>query len=112
MLWNVVKKEDCTIYINNVIDLKMKVKQVNQIDEVYMNYKGFNLTVPMLIWEFGEDLNLVSIENVGIEGESPFDKYFVIDHKDREKFLEEIYFFLVDNNMESVFSDLYRVNWE
>jgi len=52
----------------------------------------------MLVWEFGEDLSLASIEDVHIEGE--------------DRFLDEIYFFLVDNNMDSVLQERYRVNWE
>ena len=77
-----------------------------------MKYKGFNLTIPMLVWEFGEDLSLASIEDVRIEGEDRFDKHFVINRKDRDRFLDEIYFFLVDNNMDSVLQERYRVNWE
>ena len=66
----------------------------------------------MLVWEFGEDLSLASIEDVRIEGEDRFDKHFVINRKDRDRFLDEIYFFLVDNNMDSVLQERYRVNWE
>ena len=36
----------------------------------------------------------------------------VINRKDRDRFLDEIYFFLVDNNMDSVLQERYRVNWE
>ena len=31
--------------------------------------------------------------------------------EDKEKFLDEIYFFLVDNNMDSVLNEKYRANW-
>ena len=112
MLWDILDKENYILYINRDIDLKIKIYEVNEEDEIYMNYKGFNLTVPMLVWEFGEDLKLASIEGVRIEGEGRFDKHFVINKADKEKFLDEIYFFLVDNNMDSVLNERYRVSCE
>ena len=111
MLWDICNKEDCILYINKDLDLKIKIYENNKKDEVYMNYKGFNLTIPMLVWEFGEDLSLASIDDVYIEGETQFDKHFIINKKDRDNFLNEIYFFLVDNNMESVLHERYRANW-
>lgn len=112
MLWDIIDCKNSTLYINKDIDLKIKVIKINEKDLVFMNYKGFNLTIPMLVWEFGEDLSLASIEDVYIEGESEFDKHFVIKGEDREKFLDEIYFFLVDNNMDSVLQERYRVSWK
>lgn len=112
MLWNILDKENYILYINRDINLKIKVFEVNDKDEIYINYKGFNLVIPMLIWEFGEDLKLAEIEDVCIEGESLFDEHFVVNKEDKDKFLDEIYFFLVDNNMDSVLHERYRVNWE
>ena len=60
--------------------------------------------------QFGEYLKLASIEDVNIEGETPFEKHFVINKADKEKFLDEIYFFFVDNNMDSVLHERYRAN--
>ncbi len=110
MLWDIVDKENYILYINRDIDLKIKIYEVNENDEIYMNYKGFNLTIPMLVWGFGEDLSLASIEDVYIEGENQFNKHFIVKRKYRDKFLDEIYFFLIDNNMDSVFHERYRIN--
>ena len=112
MLWDIMDKERYILYINRDIDLKIKVYEVNEREEIFMNYKGFNLTLPMLVWEFGEDLCMASIEDVSIKGEKPCETCFVIRKKDRDVFLDEIYFFLVDNNMDSVLREKYRVNWE
>lgn len=112
MLWNIIDKQKFMLYKNKGIDLKVKVYEVNDKDEIYMNYKGYNLTIPMLVWEFGEDLDLASIEDVSIGGESTFDKYFIINKKDKDKFLEEMYFFLVDNNMDSVLQQRYLASWK
>lgn len=109
MLWSVIDKESFMLYINRDIDLQIKIYEINDTNKVYMNYKGFNLTIPMLVWEFGEDLSLASIEDVHIGGESEFDKHFIIKKKDKDKFLEEMYFFLVDNNMDSVLQERYQV---
>lgn len=111
-MWDILNKESYLIYINRDIDLKIKIYEISKKDEIYMNYKGFNLTIPMLVWEFGEDLDLASIEDVRIEGADRFDKYFIINTKDRDRFLDEIYFFLVDNNMDFVLQERYCVNWE
>ena len=46
-----------------------------------------------------------------MEGNDQFDKHFVIKKEDKEKFLDEIYFFLVDNHMDSVLNEKYRANW-
>ncbi len=112
MLWNIIDKQKFVLYVNTDIDLKIKVCEIDDKDEIYMNYKGFNLTTPMLVWEFGEDLSLASIEDVCIGGESAFDKYFIINKKDKDKFLDEMYFFLVENNMDSVLQERYRASWE
>lgn len=111
MLWDIIKEDDKETYINRVINLKIKIIEKNGEDIFFINYKGYNITVPMLVWEFGEELKLASIENVRIEGKSPFDKYFIVNKEYKEKLLEEIYFFLVDNNMDSVLVEKYRVDW-
>ena len=66
MLWDKLTEENYIIYVNRDIDLKIKVFELMENDEIYINYKGFNLTIPMLVWEFGEDLKLASIEDVRI----------------------------------------------
>lgn len=112
MLWDILDKKNYLLYINRDIDLKVKIYEKNEEDEIYMNYKGFNLTVPMFVWEFGEDLCLASIEGVSIEGAAQFDKHFIVSKKDRDRFLDEMYFFLMDNDMNSVLHERYRANWE
>lgn len=112
MLWDILDKENYLLYINRDIDLKVKIYEENEKDKIYMNYKGYNLVIPMLVWEFGEDLCLASIEGVSIEGEAQDDKHFIVNKKDRDSFLEEIYFFLIDNDMDSVLHERYRVSWE
>ena len=39
MLWDIQNKESCIIYINKVLDLKVKICEKNGKDEVYMNHR-------------------------------------------------------------------------
>ena len=73
MLWDKLTEENYIIYVNRDIDLRIKVFELMENDEIYINYKGFNLTIPMLVWEFGEDLKLASIEDVRMEGNDRFE---------------------------------------
>ena len=50
MLWDKLTEENYIIYVNRDIDLKIKVFELMENDEIYINYKGFNLTIPMLVW--------------------------------------------------------------
>lgn len=112
MLWDIIDKGKFSVYINRDIDLKVKICEASNKIEVHMNYKGYNVTIPMLVWEFSEDLKFADISNVRMEGDDMNKKYFVIDKNDVDKFLNEVYFFLIDNNMDSVLRDEYRVEWE
>lgn len=89
----VIEKKLFCLYINSDIDLKVKVYDVDDKAEVHMNYKGYNLAIPMLVWEFGSVLEFASINDVSIEGEPLNRKYFTINKNDKEKFLDEMYFF-------------------
>lgn len=114
MLWDKIeKKDDYVLYVTNVIELKIRVYEMEDKNKVYINYKGYNVATAMCIWEFGTDLNLASLYDVelnyGNEGER--DAYFDVSKNNTDKLLEEIYFFLVDNNMDSVCNDRRRVNW-
>jgi len=112
MLWDIYDKKDYKLYVNRAMDLKIKVYEEDDKNKIHINYKGYNVAFAMLVWEFGEDLNLASIENVHLEGKKIKDRYFVIDKADKDNFLDEIYFFLVDYNMDSVFDDSCRVDWK
>ena len=60
MLWDKLTEENYIIYVNRDIDLKIKVFELMENDEIYINYKGLKLTIPILGGEFGEDLKLAS----------------------------------------------------
>ncbi len=114
MLWEKIDKKDYTLYKNNVIDLKVRVYEMQDVNKVYINYKGCNLLVPMLIWEFETDLRFACLDDVQVEGieEGERNAYFTVNKEHTDSLLEEVYFFLTDYNMDCVLDDFYRVNWE
>ena len=112
MLWNIINEDGQEIYINNVIDLKVKIIEENVQDIFYINYKGYNVTYTMLMWDFIEYIGISPIDTLNVvSGGSPFFKHFVVAPKDKENLLKEIYFFLVDNNIDGCLMPEYKVNW-
>lgn len=75
-MWNIFEKEKYTLYVNKFIDLKIKVYEENNKSKIYINYKGYNVAFSMFIWEFGEYLNLKSIDNYSLEGGNIKDIYY------------------------------------
>ena len=114
MLWDIFYKKDYVLYVTTVIDLKIRVYDTEEKNKVYINYKGYNVAFAMLIWEFGEDLNLASLYDVKLEkvNEGERNAYFTVSKNNTDRVLEEIYFFLVDYNMDSVCNDRCRLDWE
>ena len=111
MSWNIVDRGDFILYSNKFINLKVKVYETLDKDKVYMNYKGYNITTAMFIWQFEEYLEFASIEDVSMEGEQ-FDEYFIINRKDRNRFLDEMYYFLMENKIESLATATYKGEWK
>lgn len=110
-MWDIIKKQDYKLYKSQYIDLKLKVYEAEVVDRIYVNYKGYNLTVPMAIWEFGAECIEWSI-NVKMVGNDPFDKYFVVDKKDTVAFIDLIYFFMIENNVDVLLQERYKANWK
>ena len=110
MIWRIEDKDDYILYVDCHTDLKIRVVSHKESDEVHINYKGYNLTWVMLIWEFREYLSVTSIKDFRLGGKD-FNRYFIIDKSDRDEFLDEVYFFLVDNDMSNVLDEDYRATW-
>ena len=86
--------------------------EYEKTDKVYINYKGYNLTVPMVVWEFEAECLEWSIKNVKMEGDTPFNKHFVVGKKDSDVFLDLIYFFLVENDSDAMIQERYKAEWD
>ena len=111
MLWNIVNENGQELYINRDIDLKIKIAEENEEDVFFINYKGYNVASIMMLWEFYLDIDLSPIDSLRVIGDSSYNQQFVVAQKDKEYLLEEIYFFLIDNNLDSCLTPEYKVNW-
>ncbi len=99
MSWNIVDRGEFVLYINQVIDLKIKVYETKDKDEIYINYKGYNVIVTMLMWKFMEEyLEFTSIQDIKMEW-SGLHEHFIINKRDRDEFLSQIFYFLMENKI-------------
>ena len=109
-MWDIQEHEKYTSYKNTIIELNVDIyKAENGKEEVWMNYMGYNIAMPMMFWEFNAELEFADIKGVRLDGDDDYKKCFIIDEGVEDEFLEEMYFFLVDNDMRSVFRDIYKV---
>lgn len=104
-LWNKEEYDNSVVYMNNDIDLKLKVFDDGDRKKVYVNYKGYNIAKTMLLWEFKADLEFADIYNVEVCGQEASNMYFSISGIDLDAFIEEVYFFVVDHNTASALFD-------
>ena len=87
-------------------------KGLNIVPQILTNdAEGFILTANKLKQLGYEEINL----NLGCPAGTVVSKKrgsgFLAYPEELDKFLDEIYFFLVDNNMDSVLNEKYRANW-
>lgn len=47
-----------------------------------------------------------------MEGDTPFNKHFVVGKKDSDVFLDLIYFFLVENDSDAMIQERYKAEWD
>lgn len=103
-MWDVYKKETYDIWTNKVCSLK--IEHMQDYCKVFVNYKGYNVIMPMGIWGFEEELQERNIqyEVDGEKGDLKSLNYVV--KKDCLKTLcELIYLFLTEHNLDTVLSD-------
>ena len=110
-MWEIKEYEDHTNYKNTIIDLAADIYKLdNNKREVRINYMGYNMAITMMIWEFWRDLELADLGETEMIGDDPFKKSFVINEGEELAFLEEVYFFLVDNDITGCFGEELKVD--
>lgn len=107
MLWEIIKNTDFVIYKNKSMDLRAKVIEDGDFAKVHIDYKGYNIVIPMMFWEFSDFLALHSID-VDIEDKGK-KAFFVVNIDKLNLFLDDIFFFLLDNNMDAVLREEYKL---
>lgn len=92
------------IIVFNNVPLQLKVLDKNDFCEIFLNYKGYNLASTMMFWEFDKDCSDANISfETAVEVPKNSDTmYFKIKKEDVEDFINEIYFFIMENDMDTV----------
>ena len=107
VIWEEIVREKYKTYKNKSMDLMVDVYEQEDVIKAFVNYKGYNIAVPMMFWEFPSFVSLHSIE-VDTEGKDK-ETCFVVAKEKQSIFLDDIFFFLSDNNMDSVLREEYRL---
>ena len=92
-MWQVQKKETFDIWTNNVCALK--IEHLEDKCRVYVDYKGYNVIMPMGMWGFEDEIQDRKIE-FEIDGEKGNFKSlsYVVKESDLKLFCDMIFFFL------------------
>lgn len=103
-MWDVYKKESYDIWTNKVCSLKIEYLQ--DYCKVFVNYKGYNVIMPMGIWGFEEEMQERNIQ-YEVDGEKGDLKSlrYVVKNDDLKIFCELIYLFLAEHNLDTILSD-------
>ena len=91
-MWQVQKKETFDIWTNNVCALK--IEHLEDKCRVYVDYKGYNVIMPMGMWGFEDEIQDRKIE-FEIDGEKGNFKSlsYVVKESDLKLFCDMIFFF-------------------
>lgn len=106
-MWQVQKKETFDIWTNNVCALK--IEHLEDKCRVYVDYKGYNVIMPMGMWGFEDEIQDRKIE-FEIDGEKGNFKSlsYVIKESDLKLFCDMIFFFLSEHNLDGVLNDVFK----
>ena len=106
-MWQVQKKETFDIWTNNVCALK--IEHLEDKCRVYVDYKGYNVIMPMGMWGFEDEIQDRKIE-FEIDGEKGNFKSlsYVVKERDLKLFCDMIFFFLSEHNLDGVLNDVFK----
>lgn len=115
MLWDVIDKDTYKLYINKKMNsLELKVYDKNKYSEIYLNYKGYNIIDPMEVWEFftyREEWNIEAHMH-GYSLKNASQMYYTVGKKDERAFIDLIYFFISENQSDTMLKAKYKIeNW-
>ena len=99
MMWKVEGKNDALWYTSDVCQLKI-IDNGDKVN-IWVNYKGYNIAMPMGMWEFGGEISERGIW-YDIKGNRMEDWYFVVEKKDFDLFIDLIYFFIKEHDSDGM----------
>ena len=106
-MWKVQKNETFDIWTNNVCAIK--IEHLEDKCRVYVDYKGYNVIMPMGMWGFEDEIQDRKIE-FEIDGEKGNFKAlsYVVKESDLKLFCDMIFFFLSEHNLDGVLNDVFK----
>lgn len=99
MIWKIEEKKDVMWYTSDVCQLKLKENE-NRIN-IWLNYKGYNIIMPMGMWGFDEEVSERGVK-YDIGGDSMEYWYFIVEKKDLRLFVDLVYFFIKEHNADKM----------
>lgn len=113
-MYRIEKKENYILYIFNKIDLKIKVSESNLLKKVYIILKGYNPLFSMLLGNFADECEFYSLIKFDAQCEingKTNTLYCIIKKDDLDIFIEEIYSFIIENDVGNTLNDSDKVIW-
>ena len=98
-MWRIQKKEKFDIWENDLCSLKVQYEESKC--RVYVNYKGYNVVVPMGICGFEDEIQERKIK-YEVEGEKGIlnSLSYVVEKDNLRLFCDMIFFFLTEHSLD------------
>ena len=98
-MWKIQKKEKFDIWENDLCSLKVQYEESKC--RVYVNYKGYNVVVPMGICGFEDEIQERKIK-YEVEGEKGIlnSLSYVVEKDNLRLFCDMIFFFLTEHSLD------------
>ena len=106
-MWRIQKKEKFDIWENNLCSLKVQYEE-NKC-RVYVNYKGYNVVIPMGICGFEDEIQERKIK-YEVEGEKGVlnSLSYVVEKDNLRLFCDMIFFFLTEHSLDRMLYEEFK----
>lgn len=106
-MWRIQKKEKFDIWENDLCSLKVQYEEIKC--RVYVNYKGYNVVVPMGICGFEDEIQERKIK-YEVEGEKGIlnSLSYVVEKDNLRLFCDMIFFFLTEHSLDRMLYEEFK----
>ena len=106
-MWRIQKKEKFDIWENDLCSLKVQYEESKC--RVYVNYKGYNVVVPMGIFGFEYEIQERKIK-YEVEGEKGIlnSLSYVVEKDNLRLFCDMIFFFLTEHSLDRMLYEEFK----
>jgi len=113
MLYTIKNEIDYDLYTFNDIDLKIRVYKFEKNCKLFVNYKSYNIASTMMFCDFERECSEdnITFETDVTELKNANKLYFIVQNEILETFISEIYYFIMENNMDSLLTEEKKVDW-